>query len=860
MASRQLAAALNVIRRNMADRQLPAALNVIRILNLRAVRRHTLRALLAAISLGGGVAIVVAVMIETTSVRTAVDNVGYRIAGPAPLRIVGAATRGGIGPAAIDTARKVPGVSKTVPVIRAATLVRDGDREIFVLALGIDCSAPWIIDPKVCQPGQQEPQMLATSTTFGRSLGASATLATDVGQLPLHALQQVQQLDTINNGFVVVLPLSTAKAQFARSDRVDMVYLTLSDNASASDVRARLVDALGPGFSVLTRGDPARGFNVNTVLFPLLAVFALVAVGVGVILIAQITRLSVEERRHEIAIAAAVGASPLTAITGFLTEAALLGTAGSVFGVLAGIVIAQPVVASASELTQLYVGVNVPVVVDGGILLAGLGIGVLLAVLAAIIPSLSASNTAIAAELSGRTAHEHSRSRSIWPKAAALLAIGFAGVISAGLATTSGGLEHWQAGVANGGVVLAIIGLLLAAAYLSAQLVTLVRPRPGRTRGATLTIALTGLRADASRTTAIAGAVAVPVAVAMLLSGFLIAINRGASDVAQTQADGRLVVTTTRYSDWGAMDAKFSPDTIAKLAALPGVGSVERMTEIETTLADGSLAYVRAEDRPTFPFAVLAGQSPQVSMDAKQLAIGGVLAREQGIRVGDALILGSGAEAQAWVVGTILATPELGGRRIHMPYRLAEQIFGPQPAGAVLIKPAGGFTPEQVAEKIKSAEFNQSVSVVDSAGYQAATAGGVTRFLAPLNTLKYALLAIAFLSVSSTLLLVGLRRQRETALVQALGATRFKVFSISTIEAIVASAAGALFGVVLSIPIIEAVRRAAIVDVGSVSSFIFPFSQAITYAAFATTAAVVAAVIPAWKATQAAPSTALRDE
>ena len=325
----------------LAPRRLAATLSVLRIINLRAIRRHKMRALLAALSLGGGVAVAVAVMIEITSVRTAIDDVGYRIAGPAPLRIVGAATRGGIEPAVINTASRVPGVSATVPVIRAVTLVRNLDHETFVLALGIDCSAQWIIDPKVCQPGQREPPMLATSTTLGRSLSPSATLATDVGQLSMPTIQQVPQLDTVNNGRVVVLPLSAAKAQFARSDRVDILYVKVADNSSASAVRARLIDALGPGFSVLTRRDPARGFDVNTVLLPLLGIFALVAVGVGVILIVQITRLSVEERRREIAVAAALGASPLPTISGFLAEAALLGAAGSVIGILIGIVIAQ---------------------------------------------------------------------------------------------------------------------------------------------------------------------------------------------------------------------------------------------------------------------------------------------------------------------------------------------------------------------------------------------------------------------------------------------------------------------------------------------------------------------------------------
>src|SRR4051794_25893617 len=68
--------------RNVARRRLTATLSVLRLINLRAIRRHLLRALLAAISLGGGVAVVIAVMIETTSVTAAVDDVGYRIAGP----------------------------------------------------------------------------------------------------------------------------------------------------------------------------------------------------------------------------------------------------------------------------------------------------------------------------------------------------------------------------------------------------------------------------------------------------------------------------------------------------------------------------------------------------------------------------------------------------------------------------------------------------------------------------------------------------------------------------------------------------------------------------------------------------------
>ena len=114
--------------------------------------------------------------------------------------------------------------------------------------------------------------------------------------------------------------------------------------------------------------------------------------------------------------------------------------------------------------------------------------------------------------------------------------------------------------------------------------------------------------------------------------------------------------------------------------------------------------------------------------------------------------------------------------------------------------------------------------------------------------------------MSATLLLLGIRRRREVALIQALGATPAKVFAVTTIEAVVASAAGALLGGLLSIGIIDAVRRAAVVDVGSVTPLIFPLSEATKYAVLAMLAAVFAAVGPAWKNTRAAPASELRDE
>uniref|UniRef100_UPI003904738E hypothetical protein n=1 Tax=Bacillus anthracis TaxID=1392 RepID=UPI003904738E len=79
------------------------------------------------------------------------------------------------------------------------------------------------------------------------------------------------------------------------------------------------------------------------------------------------------------------------------------------------------------------------------------------------------------------------------------------------------------------------------------------------------------LRSDRSRTAAISGAIAVPVVVAILLSGFLVAIHIGATKVATSQADGRIAITTTQFADYGPIDARFAPQTVNKLSSLAGV-------------------------------------------------------------------------------------------------------------------------------------------------------------------------------------------------------------------------------------------------------------------------------------------------
>jgi putative ABC transport system permease protein len=86
--------------------------------------------------------------------------------------------------------------------------------------------------------------------------------------------------------------------------------------------------------------------SVNSSLTSLLLAIALIALGVGVIAIANTTLLSVIQRRAEIGLRRSVGAAPRHIAVMVVTEAVLTGAIGGLIGTSAGVLIVSAVCAS----------------------------------------------------------------------------------------------------------------------------------------------------------------------------------------------------------------------------------------------------------------------------------------------------------------------------------------------------------------------------------------------------------------------------------------------------------------------------------------------------------------------------------
>jgi putative ABC transport system permease protein len=157
------------------------------------------------------------------------------------------------------------------------------------------------------------------------------------------------------------------RAQNSQVDTVDNLLAATADPEAPSDV-----DVSQPSAALVARADAQGAFND---LFLALAAVALLVGAVGV---ANIMIIGVLERRSEIGLRRALGATKANIRSQFLTESVLLALIGGIVGVLAGI-IATAIYASTKDWA-----IVIPPIAWGGGLAAAITIGAVAGLLPAI--------------------------------------------------------------------------------------------------------------------------------------------------------------------------------------------------------------------------------------------------------------------------------------------------------------------------------------------------------------------------------------------------------------------------------------------------------------------------------------------
>jgi putative ABC transport system permease protein len=843
-------------------------MRVFRLLGLRRLRRQPLRVGLAVVSVAGGVSLAVAISVTTASLDASVRDFGRALAGPAELRVVGATDRGALPPEVLVAVEAVDGVRAVVPLVQTVTRVdratvdgsSAGEPEE-VVVLGVDCRATALLGDAPCDAAALGDRPVGVSASLLEAVGEGASLRTERGRLDLTGVPAIA-VDGLGATPTVLLPLAAAQAQFGRPGGVDVAYVVPEPGADRGALRRHIAEVLRPQDAVLGRDDPPPVVVVGLAgflpLFQLLGGFGVVT---AVILVRNTVTLGLAERRRQLAIVGALGAAPRTVVGGVVGEAALLGGVGGLLGVAGGVLIAGPIVASLSAFTESVLGTRLERHVPAGVVLTGALLGAAAGAAAAWRPARRALRIDVAAELSGRGSVEDAAAPRVIRNLVLALALLAAGLGLCGLSRRDGGLDAWQAAVGPVGFLLLSIATLLCGGAAAPLVLRLAARLARSSRRAPLRLALAGLLREPRRAGMLALAISSPVVVAFATHGFVASARAG---VATSFEEARDAASLSTVEPDQAPDGVVPDALLAAASGLPEVARVERGSFVLAGNSVDEMVGVFGYDGPVEELDpdLVEGSWDPGRFSAGEVLIGPGLARRSGARAGDTVTVETPIGVRDLPVLAVSRQGDFGGRNVVMTFAQLESLFGPPPVRYASLVPAPGSTEADVvaaAEAVlpavePSARIRTSSAIAEEIG------DAIDGQMVPFRVMQQGLLLVAFVAVLSTLLLVGMQRRRETALLAAVGATPQDLRRTVLTEALLVAGAAVLQALVLGLLVLWGLLLVAPVILGFENPYRVSWIASLGAGVVALVVTALAALWPAWRASRVEVLDALRYE
>ena len=619
------------------------------------------------------------------------------------------------------------------------------------------------------------------------------------------------------------------------------ISVRAADGVTPEQLRDRISTALGDNFVVKTGDqlaeDSAAGLQEGIGFFTnILLGFAGVALFVGVFLILNTFSIIVAQRTRELALMRAIGASRRQMIGSVLVEAVVIGLVAAVLGLAAGVGVG----AGLAYLFSTFAGglPLAPVGVPMAAVISSFVVGVLVTVVAAVLPALRAARIAPVAAMQDVATPDRPLTRLtvagalIGAAGAATLGIGLTG--DAGSATLT---------VILGGVLATFVGVALLTPLVSRPVVGVL----GRLFSWSVPGRLGRLNSGRNpRRTAITAA-ALMVGIA-LVTGVTVVMESAKSSLSAQAEDTIKAQVVISGEPSGPRPPSFDPAVLREAAAIPGVRAAAGLWN-DQAVVDGERGYVWATDdlgRLADAYGATATQGSLATLKPDQIAVSTERAAEQGWAVGSRVTVQAarGASRDYTVVATY-ADEALPGSFL-LPSAAVAGFGVPQPFIG-FVRLADGTTVDQVLPQIKALLADSpEVSATDRSAFVAQQASSFDTVITMVQILLALAILIAVLGVVNTLALSVLERTRELGLLRAIGLGRAQTMRMVTVEAVVISVFGALLGVAVGAGLGAAVVRALESD--GITQLTLPWTEMGTYLVLAGLVGVVAAVLPAIRA------------
>lgn len=702
---------------------------------------------------------------------------------------------------------------------------------------------PDSIDPNAVDPGTVDPGTVDPSTVDPSAVDPGA-----VEPAPSQELQRrfklVGTMDfTGGTAGATMVVLSTHGAQklfLAGGDGYTSIGLTAAEGVSQRELAAAANKYMPVGFEVVT-GDAVVAEIDSTVgellgfITVFLGVFAVIAVIVGGFIIANTFSILVAQRVRELALLRAMGASRRQIRSSVLLEAMLMAIIGSSIGLAVGLGLARALAALFG-----YFGLEI----DGSVLtlslttiIAAYAIGLAVTMTSAFLPARRASQVApVAAMREDATMTERSLHRRTLI-GAVFLVIG-AGFAAAGELNAPGN----NATYVGIGAVIWVLTVAAISSVLGRPVLSACRAVFGKIFGTTGRLAGDNAIRNPRRTGATASALMIGLALVSAVGVLAASMSKTMDDIVDEQFAADFLVQSQVYQP-------FSPVLGNKMEKLDGVSVVSRQQLVMATVNGyKETEYVVGTDENFAKIYQLPMVEGTQQVSGNTTFVAESVADEHDLTLGAKVTLGiSGGEAvRVKVVGITEDSEAAGG--FNVPYSVLKKAGVSRSDYSLSINLAAGADKEEVRQQLeKIAKEVPIVAVQDKQQFADSLKAQVNQLLYIVYGLLALSVVIAIIGIVNTLSLSVLERTREIGLLRAVGLSRRRLRRMISLESVTISVMGAVLGLGLGVLIGVLLQRSLSEDLTSLG---LPWGSLVVFMAIAVVFGVLAAIVPAVRASR----------
>jgi putative ABC transport system permease protein len=836
---------------------------------LRGLLGRKLRTTLTALAIVLGVALVAGTLVLTDSIQKAFDNIftdsrqgsSVVISGKSAFDLSedSGATAPPLSESLLQTVKEQPDVAEAEGSVDGeAQLIGKDNKAIvyggapnlgFSIANGESRFNPLTLVEGAWPAGNEVVIDGATADKEGFKVGDTIGVQGrgPVERLRISGIVKFGSVSTIGGATLAGFDLPTAQRIFDMDGKLNEIAVAAAPGVSDQKLAGELKSVLPQNTKVRTASDQAKNDAEDTNSFisflrTFLLSFGGIALFVGAFVIANSLSITIAQRTRELATLRTVGASRRQVLRSIIVEAVVVGVLASIVGLFLGLGLAK-------GLFWLFdaVGFTLPntgLIFETRTIIVALVVGIVVTLAASLRPAIRATRVPpIAAVREGATLPESRFARFRTAGALLLTAVGFAliiyGLFGSGLGTAAVLL------LMGGGALLVFSGVALFASKLVPGLATVLGWPTARFGGAPGQLARGNARRNPQRTASTAAALMIGLALVTLVA----VLGQGIRS-SFTGAVDKIFV-----SDYAiTAQNNFSPFPIDAAEAAARAPGAEAVASVR---AGQGLVYGKVENVT----AVTRNAGDAIALDWTE----GSQAVYSELGQDGAFIDNDFAEKHSLTVGSPIKVTVPSGTVVPL---VIKGIFNP-PAGG---SPFGIVT-------FSSATFDRNYDQPQNLFSFVKMTGGVTdantkaleaslrdfpnakaqtreefkdnqvSFLNNILNVLYILLALSVIvslfGIINTLVLTVFERTREIGTLRAVGMTRRQVRRMIRYESVITALIGAALGIVLGV-VLAALLTARVDFI----NFSLPTSQLVVFAIAAIIVGIVAAILPARRASK----------